>query len=114
MRALTFLEARAIVVGAVRPATPAGICPVDECAGRVLAEDMGADRDYPPFHRATRDGFAVRSGDIPGRLRIVGEARAGRQFDGQVNPGEAVEIMDWRSRPGGRERCCHGGTLHPG
>ena len=50
---------------------------LDEAVGRVLAEDIHADRAYPPFPRSMRDGFAVQSTDVPGRLRVVGEIRAG-------------------------------------
>jgi len=37
---------------------------IHEALGRVLAEEVRADRDYPPFHRSTRDGFAVRAADL--------------------------------------------------
>jgi len=48
--------------------------------GRVLAEEILADRDFPSFARATRDGYAVRSTDlaeVPARLEVVGEVKAG-------------------------------------
>ena len=48
--------------------------------GRVLAEPILADRDFPPFHRATRDGYAVREADVaqvPTRLEVIGEIKAG-------------------------------------
>src|SRR5579884_516369 len=48
--------------------------------GRVLAESILADRDFPPFHRAARDGFALRAADVaqvPAILKISGEVRAG-------------------------------------
>ncbi|MGB8507514.1 MAG: hypothetical protein WCD76_03835, partial [Pyrinomonadaceae bacterium] len=53
---------------------------LDDALGRVLAEDVRADTDLPPFDRAQMDGYAVRSEDLmdaPARLRIVGEAAAG-------------------------------------
>ena len=46
----------------LRPGTE--IVPLGEARGRVLAEDVVADRDYPPFHRSIRDGFAVRAEDV--------------------------------------------------
>jgi molybdopterin molybdotransferase len=52
--------------------------------GRVLAQPVVADRDYPPFDRSTRDGFAVRAEDVaaPGAtLACVGEAKAGSGFE---------------------------------
>jgi molybdopterin molybdotransferase len=65
-----------------------------ECAlGRVLAEDVHADRAYPPYARSIRDGFAVRAETFNGRARVIGEVRAGEVFSGKVNTGEAVEIM---------------------
>src|ERR1700734_2370673 len=55
--------------------------------GRVLAESILADRNYPPFNRSTRDGFAVRAVDATTagvKLRIVGESRAGVPYDDVV------------------------------
>lgn len=103
MAALTFLEARALVLNEVRGRAAMESCPLEQCPGRVLAEDIPTDRDYPPFNRATRDGFAVRAADLPGQLRVVGEARAGRPFAGVVNSGEAVEIMTGAPVPEGAE-----------
>jgi molybdopterin molybdotransferase len=104
--ALTFLDARATLLREVRsqrgvPGTET--VPIEDCHGRVLAEDIAADRDYPPFNRSVRDGFAVRSKDIPGRVRIIGEVRAGERFAGAVEPGEAVEIMTGAPLPAGAD-----------
>src|ERR1017187_4700869 len=81
-RVVSFEEARRLV-----EQHAAGVCPgemetVDLLAGlgRGLAEGVGADRHFPPFDRATRDGYAVRAVDlaeIPARLEVVGEAKAG-------------------------------------
>jgi molybdopterin molybdotransferase len=75
-----------------------------ESAGRVLAEDVVADRDYPPVARSIRDGFAVRSSDLPGRLSVIGEVRAGETFPGIVGPGQAVEIMTGAPVPEGTDQ----------
>src|ERR1700733_9193517 len=77
--------------------------PLEDCQGRVLAEDIPADRDYPPFNRSVRDGFAVRSEDMPGRVRVIGEVRAGERFAGTVKAGEAVEIMTGAPVPDGAD-----------
>jgi molybdopterin molybdotransferase len=72
--------------------------------GRILAEDVIADRNYPPFDRSTRDGFAVRVADAanPGiRLRLIGESRAGQAFDGQMEAGSTVQIMTGAPLPRG-------------
>lgn len=74
--------------------------------GRILGENVVADRDLPPFNRATRDGFAVRSADAaqPGaKLRLIGESRAGVSFDGTLNRGECVQIMTGASVPSGAD-----------
>jgi molybdopterin molybdotransferase len=74
--------------------------------GRVLAEDITADRDYPPFDRSTRDGYAVRSIDldqVPRSLRLVGESKAGAGFEGGVNKGECVQIMTGAPVPSGAD-----------
>src|SRR6202162_2070124 len=72
--------------------------------GRILAENVIADRNYPPFDRSTRDGFAVRAADAanPGiRLRLIGESRAGHAFDGQMEAGSTVQIMTGAPLPRG-------------
>lgn len=72
--------------------------------GRVLAENIVGDRNYPPFDRSIRDGFAVRAKDAaePGaRLRIIGESRAGVAFDGAVGDGECVRIFTGAPVPRG-------------
>ncbi|HWG88296.1 MAG TPA: hypothetical protein VN679_10995, partial [Candidatus Acidoferrales bacterium] len=53
--------------------------------GRVLAEEVKADRDFPPFPRSTRDGYAVRAADlarIPVKLHVAGQIKAGGTFAG--------------------------------
>jgi molybdopterin molybdotransferase len=74
--------------------------------GRVLAETVAADRDFPPFARATRDGFAVRAQDLQDgvtTLRVVGQVRAGDSYDLPVAAGEAVEIMTGAAVPAGAD-----------
>jgi molybdopterin molybdotransferase len=73
---------------------------------RVLAEPVVADRDFPPFPRATRDGFAVRAEDLVTgmkMLRVVGQVRAGDTYDLPVASGEAVEIMTGAAVPAGAD-----------
>lgn len=103
---LTFTQARACVLAklAESRATPAAEeLPLLEAVGRVLAERVFADRDYPPFPRSARDGFALRAADLPGELRIIGEVRAGESFQGQIIGGEAVEIMTGAPLPHGAD-----------
>jgi molybdopterin molybdotransferase len=72
-------------------------------AGRVLAERVLADRDYPPFARSVRDGFAVRAADLPGELEVIGEVRAGESSTQSVGAGQAVEIMTGAPMPAGAD-----------
>ena len=74
--------------------------------GRVLAEPVKADRDFPPFPRVTRDGYAVHAADLaslPATLRVIGQAKAGSGFTGTVERGQAVEIMTGAALPAGAD-----------
>ena len=74
--------------------------------GRVLSDPILADRDYPPFDRSTRDGFAVRAADVAApdaTLLRVGEVKAGDSFDRGVGPGECVQIMTGAPVPAGAD-----------
>lgn len=75
--------------------------PLFHAAGRVIAEEVAADRDQPPLPRSARDGFAVRAEDMPGEFAVIGEVRAGAIFSGQTAPGQAVEIMTGAPVPSG-------------
>src|SRR5579862_259444 len=74
--------------------------------GRIVAENISADRNYPPFNRSVRDGFAVRSADAaePGAiLKLIGESRAGVAFEGKVTPGTCVQILTGAPLPAGAD-----------
>jgi molybdopterin molybdotransferase len=105
--ALPFNDARATVLrqlsGSVIPPAALESIGFVHCPGRVLAEDIFADRDYPPFHRSMRDGFAIRATDLEFNLKIIGEVRAGQSFNGVVQTGEAVEIMTGAPMPQGAD-----------
>lgn len=77
-----------------------------QALGRVLAEDVVADSDLPPFDRSQMDGYAVRAEDAkeaPVRLRIVGESAAGRGWHQQLEEGQAVRIMTGAPVPAGAD-----------
>ena len=77
-----------------------------ETVGRILATPIIADRDQPPFHRSTRDGFACRSADLAAGipLTVIGRVRAGEAWTGPVvDRGQAVEIMTGASIPMGTD-----------
>jgi molybdopterin molybdotransferase len=73
--------------------------------GRVLAQSISADRDYPPFNRSTRDGFAVRAADATAgaTLECIGEIKAGGGFDRVVGARECVQIMTGAALPAGAD-----------
>jgi molybdopterin molybdotransferase len=103
---LSFEQARECVlreVSAGRGGRPTEQISSLEAAGRVLAEEIPADRDYPPFARSARDGFAIRAADVPGELQILGEVRAGEVYRGSVSPKGAVEIMTGAPLPAGAD-----------
>jgi molybdopterin molybdotransferase len=66
-----------------------------DAAGYVLAQDLIADRNYPPFNRATRDGYAVRASEsIAGAtLSCIGEIKAGDALDQPLQKGTCIQIM---------------------
>ncbi len=104
--ALSFQDARAILLRELSSVSPRGgleNVALERAVGRVLAQPVAADRDYPTLDRSARDGFAVRSSDVPGRLRVIGEVRAGDRFGGTVQRGEAVEIMTGAPVPDGAD-----------
>jgi molybdopterin molybdotransferase len=72
--------------------------------GRILAEEVIADRNYPPFDRSTRDGFAMRAADAARprtKLRLIGESSAGHAFSGQMEADACVQIMTGAPLPRG-------------
>jgi len=70
---------------------------------RILAEDILADRDLPPFPRSTRDGYAVRS-DGAAKLKVVSEIRAGIIGElPKIKAGECAAIMTGAPLPPGAD-----------
>src|SRR5262245_65013539 len=81
-----------------------------QAVGRFLRRDCVSDLDLPPFDRARMDGYALRAAETeaatpecPIRLRAIGEAAAGRAFEGSVGAGEAVRIMTGAPAPAGAD-----------
>ncbi len=93
-----YREARELVIA--RVAGLGGVVetesvPLPEALGRVLAHDIVSDRDYPPFDRSIRDGYAVRAADThPGaQLRFTGELKAGDTPSISVSADSCIQIM---------------------
>jgi molybdopterin molybdotransferase len=108
---MSFEAARHMVERHAAGAAPGKIETVDLLAGlgRVLAESIVADRDFPSFARATRDGYAVQAADsakVPARLKLVGEVKAGDWPEPgtcAVARGQAVAIMTGAPLPAGAD-----------
>jgi molybdopterin molybdotransferase len=111
MSVVPFTDARRIIEHQARLMKPAGFETVSllEARARVLAERIVADRDFPPFPRAIRDGYAVHSADlasVPVQLAVVGEIKAGaapQMVVRGIHPGEAAEIMTGAPLPAGAD-----------
>ena len=105
---LSFEEARRkviAVVGALASPRAQETVDLNDGLGRALAEDIVADRDYPPFDRSTRDGYAVRAEEAfsGGVLTLIGEIHAGQSFDMEILAGECVQIMTGAAVPKGAD-----------
>ncbi len=108
---LTFEDARRLVEQHASHVTPGKneSLPLLQAAGRILAEPIPADRDIPPFPRATRDGYAVLAADLeklPSKLKVIGEIKAGPRLDkapSKLTHGEAFAIMTGAPVPQGAD-----------
>jgi len=101
---LTYQEARRIViekVGANQRPLSTEMCSVYDALGFVLAQEVRADREYPPFNRSTRDGYAVRAAEAAAgaMLRCVGEIKAGDTVREALASGTCVQIMTGAAVP---------------
>ena len=106
---ISIAEAIAHVLSAVVP-TPVEEVGLASAAGRVLAEEVRASFDIPPFANSQMDGFAVRSADLlrageasPVALELRGTIAAGDRPDGVVGKGEAIRIMTGAPIPAGAD-----------
>ncbi|MEH6359649.1 MAG: gephyrin-like molybdotransferase Glp [Amylibacter sp.] len=80
--------------------------PIADAAGRVLANNITATHNQPPFAGSAMDGYAVRNADIAtgANLTVIGESAAGTRFDGDVKAGQAVRIFTGAPVPDGADR----------
>ncbi len=95
--ALPVAQANEVIRSFVTPVAGTETLAVRAALGRVLAEDIVSPIDVPAHDNSAMDGYAVRSGDLspdaPVTLTEIGVALAGREFRGEVAPGECVRIM---------------------
>ncbi|XP_041950848.1 gephyrin b isoform X12 [Alosa sapidissima] len=71
--------------------------------GRVLAQDVYAKDNLPPFPASVKDGYAVRAADGPGDRFIIGESQAGEQPTHTVMPGQAMRVTTGAPIPCGAD-----------
>src|SRR5437763_1093877 len=105
MGIISIAEAFSRIVENVRPAAVERIA-LSGALGQYLAEDVFADRDFPPFNRAMVDGFAVFSTDTraaPDVLEVIEEVSAGRTPARVIAPGQAIKIMTGAPVPAGAD-----------
>jgi molybdopterin molybdotransferase len=101
---LSFSDARHLVITKAQAhATPRPTVtlPISAALGHVLAQQIHADRDYPPFNRSTRDGYAVPASEATPEswLRCVGEIKAGDTVTQPLAPGTCIQIMTGAAVP---------------
>ena len=105
---LTYEQARRIVieqVGKARGPRAAANISIWDALGFVLAEEVKADRDYPPFDRSIRDGYAARAAEAASgtTLRCVAEIKAGDTVTQPLASGTCVQIMTGAAVPSGAD-----------
>jgi molybdopterin molybdotransferase len=105
---LTFDQARQEVISQIsklKRRTATVNLSVWDALGHVLAQNLIADRDYPPFDRATRDGYAVRASESTAgaTLACIGEIKAGDAFTEPLQQGTCIQIMTGAPVPPGAD-----------
>jgi molybdopterin molybdotransferase len=105
---LTYEEARQVVieqVGKRKEPCATAVVSVSEALGLVLAEEVKTDREYPPFDRSTRDGYAVRAKEVvpDAKLKCVGEIKAGDTVSEPLAVKTCVQIMTGAAVPAGAD-----------
>ncbi|HEY4816399.1 MAG TPA: gephyrin-like molybdotransferase Glp [Candidatus Acidoferrum sp.] len=105
---LTYEQARRTVINQVEkargPRASVNLS-VWDALGFVLAEEIKTDREYPPFDRSTRDGYAVRAAEFApvARLRCVAEIKAGDTVTQPLTPRTCAQIMTGAAVPPGAD-----------
>jgi len=103
-------DARAQVLAAIPAALPAEMVALSDSLGRVLAADVVAATDLPPWDNSAMDGYAIRAADVAGAteaapvlLRVAGEVAAGSASETAVLPGRALRIATGAPMPPGAD-----------
>jgi molybdopterin molybdotransferase len=98
---ISIAEARERVLAEAAPLPPEDV-PLERALGRVLAEEVRAAEDLPPFDSSAMDGFAIVAG-AAAELEIAGESRAGRPAARSLGAGEAIAISTGAAVPAGAD-----------
>jgi molybdopterin molybdotransferase len=103
-------DAMRIIRENVKQMTRTESVPLEEAAGRVLASDISAGFNVPPFTRARMDGYALKARNTtraskskPKMLKLIGVGYAGEPFEGTVGDGECIEIATGSPLPNGAD-----------
>lgn len=106
-RSLSLAEALARILGSVAPVAEQDNLSLEQALGRVLADDVFAPFDLPPFPNSAMDGYALRHQDIKGAvesgLHVMGTSFAGRPYPGVVEAGQCVRIFTGAAMPAGAD-----------
>lgn len=107
---LSFEKAKKVIEENIEPTTRVETINIDDGAGRVLAEDVLATLNIPPFDRASMDGYAVKARDTfyssrsnSKVLNLIGELRAGDAPQKRVGTGECIQIATGAMIPRGAD-----------
>ena len=103
-------QARAVINGALRPIERIERVPLQDTHGRVLAQDVTATADVPPFSRAAMDGYALRAADTAGAstarpvvLTWIEKVFTGQMPERIIGQGECTEIATGAPMPAGAD-----------
>lgn len=103
-------EALKLILDSIKPINRVELVPIERATGRVLAKNVVANIDVPPFDRAAMDGYAIRAEDSYGAsefnpkvLKLVGVLRAGESSDKSIGPGECIRIATGCPLPSGAD-----------
>jgi len=109
VKMLSVVEAQQVILGRFQPCGPE-VVPLLESLGRVLAQDVFAQDDLPPFDNSAMDGYAVRAEDVSGAghetpivLNVVADISAGHSSEVIIGPGQAARIMTGAPLPQGAD-----------
>lgn len=102
---LTLDEARAAMLAHIAPTADRERVSLGDAVGRVIADDLHARVDHPPFDNSAMDGYALRVADAverSGTLRVIGESRCG-QAPVALTPGSTMRIFTGAPLPAGAD-----------